>query len=75
LVVAVPETPDEDTNRKSGFAYAAGITLFASVATFAGLGWLIDRWLTTQPWFLVVGVILGSAAGLYEFVRISNKTY
>jgi ATP synthase protein I len=66
-------TPDE--NRKAGFAYAAGLTLFASVAAFTGLGWLLDKWLGTQPWCLVAGIVIGSAAGLFEFVRLSSKTY
>jgi ATP synthase protein I len=66
---------DQDQNRKSGFAYAAGITLFASVATFCALGWFLDKWFGTDPWLLVVGIVLGSAAGLYEFVRLSSKTY
>jgi ATP synthase protein I len=65
----------EDTNRKTGYAYAAGISLFAVVATFCGLGWLLDKWLGTQPWCLVGGVVLGSAAGLFQFIRISSKTY
>jgi len=69
------EQPDQDENRKSGFAYAAGITLFASVAAFCALGWLLDKWLHTAPWLLVGGIVLGSAAGLFEFVRISSKTY
>lgn len=66
---------DKDENRKSGFAYAAGITLFASVVSFCGLGYLLDRWLGTDPWLLVVGIVLGSALGLFEFVRLSSKTY
>ena len=65
----------DDENRKSGFAYAAGIALFASVATFCVIGYFLDRWLGTQPWFLIGGIVLGSAAGLLEFVRISSKTY
>jgi ATP synthase protein I len=69
------EPPDQQTNRKSGYAYAAGITLFASVAAFCGLGWLLDKWLGTEPWFLIVGIVLGSAVGLFEFVRLSSKTY
>ena len=69
----MPESP-QDTNRKSGYAYAAGITLFASVAALSGLGWLLDRWLGMQPWFLIGGIVLGSAAGLYEFVRLSSKS-
>ena len=67
--------PDQQENRKSGFAYAAAITLFASVAAFCGIGWFLDKWLGTQPWLLVAGIVLGSALGLYEFVRLSSKTY
>ena len=67
--------PDEDENRKSGFAYAAALTLFASVVSFCGAGYLLDRWLGTEPWLLVVGIVLGSAVGLFEFVRLSSKTY
>jgi len=70
----MPETPDQEANRKSGIAYAAGITLFATVIAFIGAGWLLDRWLNTKPVFLVIGLVLGSAAGLYEFIRMSSKT-
>jgi ATP synthase protein I len=66
---------DQDENRKTGFAYAAGITLFASVAAFCGAGYLLDRWLGTEPWLLIAGIVIGSAAGLFEFVRLSSKTY
>ena len=66
---------DQDENRKAGFAYAAGIALFASVVTFCGAGWLVDKWFNIASWGLIIGIVLGSAVGLYEFVRISSKTY
>jgi F0F1-type ATP synthase assembly protein I len=66
---------DQEENRKTGFAYAAGITLFASVAAFCGLGYLLDGWLGTQPWLLIAGILIGSAVGLFQFVRLSSKTY
>ena len=66
---------DQEENRKAGFAYAAGITLVVTVAAFCGLGWLLDKWLGTEPYLLIGGIVLVSAAGLFEFVRISSKTY
>ena len=66
---------DQDENRKAGFAYAAGIALFASVVSFCAAGWLIDKWFNSAPWGLIIGIVLGSAAGLFEFVRLSSKTY
>jgi ATP synthase protein I len=71
----VSKRTDQEENRKSGLAYAAGITLVAIVVTFCGLGWLLDRWLGTEPYLLIGGIVLGSAAGLFEFVRLSSKTY
>jgi ATP synthase protein I len=70
-----PSKQDPEENVKSGWAYAAGFTLFITVASFTGLGWFLDKWLGTQPWCLIGGIVLGSAAGLYQFVRLSSKTY
>jgi F0F1-type ATP synthase assembly protein I len=42
-----------------------GVELITATLTWAGIGWLIDRWLGTAPWFLAIGAILGNAAGIY----------
>ena len=64
---------DQETSRKSGIAYAAALTLFVSVASLCGLGWLIDRWLGTAPWLMIAGLILGAIAGFYQFIRLTSK--
>jgi len=69
----MPETPNQEANRKSGLAYAAALNLFVSVIVLSGVGWLVDRWLATKPWFLVAGVVLGSIVGFYQFIRLSAK--
>lgn len=64
---------NEEINRKSGLAYAAAFSLFACVVAGLLLGWVLDRWLGTRPWLLVTGLVLGAAAGLFEFIRASSK--
>ena len=67
----MPGADQEETNRKSGIAYA--LTLFASVISLCGIGWLLDRWLGTKPWLLVAGIVLGAVAGFYQFIRLTAK--
>lgn len=67
------ENDNQDVTRKSATAYAAGLTIFFSVAAFLGFGWVLDRWLGTGPYLLVAGILLGSAVGFYEFIRIMSK--
>ncbi len=67
------EDDQQETNRKSGLAYAAAFSLFAAVVAGLIIGWLLDRWLGTGPWLLVTGIVLGSAAGFFELIRTSSK--
>jgi ATP synthase protein I len=69
----MPDENTEETNRKSGIAYGAALMLFSAVVSFCALGWLMDRWLGTKPWLLVTGVVLGAAAGFYQFIRLTAK--
>ena len=67
------DNEEASVNRKSSMAYAAALSLFFSVVTLLGLGWLLDRWLGTSPWLLVAGIVLGSVLGLYEFIRLTSR--
>jgi F0F1-type ATP synthase assembly protein I len=67
-----PESEQQEATRKSGVAYAAGLTIFFSVLSFMGVGWALDRWLGTR-WLMVTGIVLGAAVGLFEFVRIISR--
>ena len=71
--MADDEENKSEINRKSGMAYAAAFSLFAAVVSGLIAGWLFDRWLGTGPWLLVAGIVLGAAAGFYEFIRITSK--
>ena len=67
-----PASDEAETTRKGSMAYAAGLTIFFSVLSFMGVGWVLDNWLGTS-WIMVTGIVLGAVVGFYEFIRIISK--
>ena len=49
-----------------------GIQAGISVAFYLGLGLLLDKWLSTLPWFTLVGAFVGIVAMFALFVRMNN---
>jgi ATP synthase protein I len=37
------------------------------------VGWMLDRWLGTKPWVMLVMLFLGFAVGFMNVMRIANK--
>jgi ATP synthase protein I len=52
-----------------GLAFRIGIELVAALGIGVGIGWLLDSWLGTKPWFLVVFFFFGAAAGILNVWR------
>jgi ATP synthase protein I len=50
-----------------------GIQLAVSTIVGAGIGYLLDRWLGTEPWLLVLFFILGTIAGFREMFRVVSQ--
>jgi ATP synthase protein I len=46
-----------------------GLELAVALGLGAYAGHLIDRWLETEPWMLVLGCAFGLAAGMVRIVR------
>ena len=62
------ESLQENVGR-SGDVAAASYTLIGAILLLGGIGYAIDRWQGTSPWFLVGGLFLGVAVGMYELAR------
>lgn len=55
-----------------------GYTFAFSVIVFAGLGFLLDRWLHTTPIITVVGTLLGAGMAffwVYQKVKADEASY
>ena len=61
-----------DSQTGKGMAFRFGTEIVVAVAVGGGLGFLIDTWLNTKPWFLIVFLLLGNAAGLWNVFRVTN---
>ncbi len=53
--------------------WTMSVELLTAVAVWGGLGWLLDRWLDTEPWFVATGIILGGVLGFYLVVKRSQQ--
>lgn len=50
-----------------------GLVLPSSIAVGLVFGYLLDRWLGTRPWLLLVFTVLGIASGLLSLARALRK--
>jgi ATP synthase protein I len=55
-----------------GKAMRIGTELIVAIAVGGGIGFLIDTWLETKPWFFIGFLFLGNAAGLWNIFRLTN---
>ena len=53
-----------------GIGVRAGVEIVSALIAGAGLGWLLDRWLGTAPWLLIVFFLFGGAAGVLNLYRL-----
>jgi ATP synthase protein I len=56
-----------------GFAMRIGVELVASLVVGGGIGLLLDNWLGTQPWLMLVFFLLGAAAGFMNVYRVMKN--
>ncbi len=55
-----------------GRAFRMSTEFVAGVIAGGGLGWLFDRSLGTSPWGMIIFLMLGFAAGVYNVMKASG---
>ena len=65
--------PGRVDRREMTMAFRVAIELAAAIFVGGLLGWFLDQWLGTRPWFFLVFLILGMASGTMSAFRTAKK--
>ncbi len=59
----------QDNVVRAGPAAGASYTLIGALVLLGGIGYALDAWRGTSPWFLLAGLTLGVIVGFYELIK------
>ena len=59
-------------NSGLGLGFRIAVDLVAALIVGVGIGLLLDLWLGTRPWMLILFFFLGSAAGMLNVYRTAT---
>ncbi len=71
---ARPESKDKNQSSSNALslAFRVGVELVSALAIGVAIGWLLDQWLDTRPWLMLVFIFLGGAAGILNVYRMAR---
>jgi F0F1-type ATP synthase assembly protein I len=59
----------QENIERAGPAAGASYGLIGAIILLGGIGYAVDAWRGTSPWFLLAGLLLGLIVGFYELAR------
>ena len=64
-----PRKRPNNTMQQVGMAMELPFTLISAVLVGGGIGYMLDRWLHTAPFLLLLGGLVGFAGGFVDLLR------
>ena len=56
-----------------GNAFKLGTELVAAVAVGSIIGFILDNWFGTKPWFIITFFFIGVIAGIMNVIKVANN--
>ena len=56
-----------------GNAFKLGTELVAAVAVGTIIGFILDNWFGTKPWFIITFFFIGVIAGIMNVIRVAKN--
>ena len=79
LRIAKKEVSKKNSNEDNkrglfmGSAFRLGTELVASVVVGTIIGFILDNWFGTKPWFIIIFFIIGVIAGMLNVIRVAKR--
>jgi F0F1-type ATP synthase assembly protein I len=59
----------QENVERAGPAAGASYTLIGAIIVLGAIGYAFDSWRGTEPWGLVIGLLLGIGVGMWELAK------
>ena len=56
-----------------GSAFRLGTELVAAVVVGTIIGFILDNWFDTKPWFIIIFFFIGVIAGILNVIRVAKN--
>ena len=63
----------EKRGNSIGLAFRLSTELVSGILVGSIMGWSLDKWLGSQPWFFLIFFILGIAAGIINVIKTAKN--
>tara|TARA_Y100001935_G_scaffold163952_1_gene134794 strand:- start:136 stop:459 length:324 start_codon:yes stop_codon:yes gene_type:complete len=63
----------EKRGNSIGLAFRLSTEIVSGIVVGSIMGWSLDKWLGSQPWFFLVFFILGIAAGIINVIKTAKN--
>ena len=62
-----------DPKSNIGVAFKLSTELVSAVAVGTIIGFILDNWFDTKPWFIIIFFFIGVVAGILNVIRVANN--
>ncbi len=66
-------TEDDKKGLFMGSAFRLGTELVAAVLVGTIIGFILDNWFGTKPWFIIIFFFIGVIAGILNVIRVAKN--
>ena len=63
---------EDPPNNSMGMALRTGVELVSALAVGTAIGWGLDYWLGTAPWLMLVFILFGGVAGIFNVYKMAS---